>query len=347
MGPSSPRLPPGPGTALRRRLAKRLGQRLAHAASARPVHLSGGRSAATIRLGKGPGAMVVKITAATRPTPPQHSSGPVDTAPPRHQRQGTSAPPPKPSCLAQTAGRDRPMGPGGVLFAVDPLLEGQLMRALARRGLAPMPTALFRHGPHVCLAYPYQRGHTGHPPDGALGRLLRRLHGLPPAALPPLPPPQDRGDLVAWARQRVQHEPDGRLLVARIDAAVQAARQMRLPHGPVPLHGDPVPGNVLHGRQGVRLIDWHSAHRGDPCHDLAIALSPAMQVIHGLPPCTPRQRATVLSGYGCLATTDRLAATAALHHARMIGHCLWRLDRGDTAYGPACTAEIAAIRALP
>lgn len=220
------------------------------------------------------------------------------------------------------------------------------MTALARRGLAQAPATVLRHGPDICLVYLFQPGRAGQHPDAALARLLRRIHLLPRAALPPLPAALDRSDLMARAHHRLQGEPDRAALMSRIDAAAHAARRP-LPHGPMPLHGDPVPGNVLHGPRGVRLIDWHSAHRGDPCHDLALALSPAMQVIHGLPPCTGAQRATVLAAYGCAATTARLSATAALQHAVMIGHCLWRIDRGDAAYAAALETEIAALRALP
>ena len=383
MGPPPPdrparlrTLPPISDTALRRRLAARLGW----LAGAQPVRLSGGRSAATIRLGRGPCAVVIKITRAPRagniprntaaardgcllPSAIQRGrpgkSAPVPNPPPNPALTRTSARMPSNGSSASTGrivprsqtarfsevAETGPTGAASPLFPVDPVLEGRLMAALARRGIAPVPTAMFRHGPDVCLAYRYQSGRAGHPPDGALARLLRRLHALSPAALPPLPVPQDTTALVARAVAWLLGEPDGPKLVARIGAASRAAHRAAPPRH-APLHGDPVPGNVLHGPRGVRLIDWHSAHRGDPCHDLALALSPAMQVIHGLPPCTARQRSVFLAAYGCAAAADRLAATAALHHARMIGHCLWRLDRGDAAYGPARAAEITALRRL-
>lgn len=337
-----PRARPGPGRALRHRLAVRLGW----IGGAQPSWLSGGRSAATIRLGRGPCALVVKITAAQRTAGPfRHAMAPMTHAhaavPSRQTCDRTAEP-----ASARPAPASSMACPGSPLFPVDPVLEGRLIAALARRRLAPPPAALFRHGPDICIAYPFQPGRTGHPPDAALARLLRRLHALPAGALPPLPAPPDHTALVARAAHRLLRDPDGQTLVARIDAAADLARRSP-PAGAVPLHGDPVPGNVVSGPHGLRLIDWHSAQRGDPCHDLALALSPAMQVIHGLPPRTPRQRATFLVAYGCTRTAARLSATAALHHARMIGHCLWRLDRGDAAYGRACDAEIAALRALP
>jgi aminoglycoside phosphotransferase (APT) family kinase protein len=220
------------------------------------------------------------------------------------------------------------------------------MAALSRQGLAARPVMALRHGPDLCLAYPFRPGRTGRPPNAALARLLRRLHGLPRAALPHLPdPPAGRDALLAAALDRLTAEPDGRALGRRIATAAATARTPP-PGGARALHGDPVPGNVVQDGRGAFLIDWHSTHRGDPCHDLALALSPAMQVIHGLPPCTVACRDEVLAAYGCPETAARYAATAAFHHALMIGHCLWRLDRGDRAYRPALTAEIAALRRL-
>lgn len=323
-----------PSTMLRRRLAARLTTRRGAATHGGWTPLSGGRSAVTALTGHGPNAMVIKLTS---PPPSTRALGTT-------VRPGHAVTTPKENSAASRA--SCPDAPGG-LFAVDPALEPRIMAALSRRGLAVEPAAAFRHGPAICLAYPFQPGRTGRPPDARLARLLRRLHGLPAAALPPLPgPPPGRDALRTRALRYLAAERDGPALTARIAEAQIAARKP-VSGGPVPLHGDPVPGNVVHGSRGRRLIDWHSAHRGDPCHDIAVALSPAMQVIHGLPPCTAAQRDTFLTAYGCPAIAARHTATAALHHALMIGHCLWRLDRRDAAYGPALAAEIAALRALP
>lgn len=309
--------------ALRARLAARLGP----LSGAQPIRLNGGRSALAMRLGSGCCAVVIKISHITPDRPNTVGDAPVRLS------------------GANDAGRPDGAGPGGPLFHVDPRLEIRVMTALARRDLAAKPVMALRHGPAICLAYPFQRGHSGQPPSLALARLLRRLHALPRWALPHLPgPSQDRASLLTRALDMLAGQPDGPALAARVETAAACAAR---PLEKVPLHGDPVPGNVVHGPRGVRLIDWHSAHRGDACHDIALALSPAMQVIHGLPPCTASRRAAFLAAYGCPATTARFTTTVAFHHALMIGHCLWRLDRGDRAYGPARDAEIAALRALP
>jgi aminoglycoside phosphotransferase (APT) family kinase protein len=328
------------GPILRRRLSARLGP----VAGGKPTRLTGGRSATAFVLGQGPDAVVVKVTRA--------APGP-ESRMPRDRGRNDTAPGHEVIAAIHRGDRPRPArvsgapATGAPLFSVDPMLEFRVMAALARRGLAARPAIAIRHGPDICLAYPFQHGRTGLPPGPALARLLRRLHRLPRAALPHLPEPAfDHMALLAAARDRLGQEPDGSALTARVTAATVSARAG--PHGgTVVLHGDPVPGNVVHGANGVRLIDWHSAHRGDPCHDLALALSPAMLAIHGMPPRTAAQQDRFLTAYGDPATAARFAATVALHHGLMIGHCLWRLARGDRAYTPALSAEIAALRALP
>jgi len=317
-------------------------QRLRHAVAAarrgQVRTLSGGRSATTLQIGKGSHALVFKITRL-----PTHAAAKAATA---IAEIGRRRPVPRLRWCAWASGGS-PHGTICGLFEIDPLLEPQVMAALARRGLAAPPAAAFRQGANFCLVYPFAPGRTGQPPGPALARLLRRLHDLPTAALPRLRGSPDGHDaLLALAIRRLEGEPDGRALCARVAAARRAARAP-LPKGRVPLHGDPAPGNVVAGRHGLLLIDWHSAHSGDPCHDIAVALSPAMQVINGLPACSVAQRAAFLAAYGCPSTAARHAATEALRHGLMIGHCLWRLESGDAAYGPALAAELAALRALP
>src|SRR5690606_1496502 len=53
------------------------------------------------------------------------------------------------------------------------------------------------------------------------------------------------------------------------------------------LHGDPVPGNIIADKEKVVLIDWQCPARGDPIHDLALFLSPAMQVLGRGAPLSP------------------------------------------------------------
>lgn len=344
-----PEAAPLPAAALWRRLAARIGPgaAIAHAPVTR---LSGGRSATTLRLGAGVQARVLKITRAAPPVPAPDRDAGFRAGHSAGRPSGRGAGPDTAEDTAPDTRQDPAIGTGSraALFPVDPWIEARARHALARRGLAQRPETVFRHGPDICLVYRYQPGRTGQPPGPGLARLLRRLHDLPTAALPFLPETHAAAHaaLLTRALDRLRTEPDGTALVSRV-AAARARDRAALGRAAVALHGDPVPGNVVRDGGRTRLIDWHSAQRGDPCHDIALALSPAMLVIHGLPPCTAARRDAFLAAYGCAATTVRFRATVALRHALMIGHCLWRWGQGDRAYGPALDAELAALRGLP
>jgi thiamine kinase len=50
---------------------------------------------------------------------------------------------------------------------------------------------------------------------------------------------------------------------------------------PVLLHTDVVPGNLILGNKGLRLIDWQCPAIGDPIVDIVMFLSPGMHKIYG------------------------------------------------------------------
>ncbi len=91
-------------------------------------------------------------------------------------------------------------------------------------------------------------------------------------------------------------------LAPGLAAALIRARQELDAASPVavPIHGDPVPENVLVASGGVLLIDWDHAGMGDPAWDLAYfaleaGLSPAEEIAlaaaHGVPGLESRRLA--------------------------------------------------------
>lgn len=113
------------------------------------------------------------------------------------------------------------------------------------------------------------------------------------------------------------------------------------------LHGDPVPGNLILSPDGPVLIDWQCPATGDPTEDLAIFLSPAMQMFYRGRPLSADEAATFLGAYGDAATVARYRALAPWHHWRMAAYCLWRMARGggdSRAEAAAFDAELAAMR---
>ncbi|WP_300515744.1 phosphotransferase [Aliiroseovarius sp.] len=220
------------------------------------------------------------------------------------------------------------------LFANDPAAEWAALRALAGTAIAPEPVASSRTALGDSLLYRHVPGRPWKTDPPAVAGLLRRLHDTgPPRALPRALP-----DATGLAEQ-------GRAMLAQIGTpgalplppAPEAALQ-----GAAFLHGDPIPGNLLQAGGRLTLIDWQCPAIGDPCLDLALFLSPAMQQVNGNVPFSPEQQVAFLEAYGDTGVTRRYRALAPLFHWRMAAYCLWKAQHGDAAYAQAMPLELAA-----
>jgi thiamine kinase-like enzyme len=105
------------------------------------------------------------------------------------------------------------------------------------------------------------------------------------------------------------------------------------------LHGDPVPGNLIDCGKTLRLIDWQCPAAGDPCEDIALFLSPAMQIAYRGTPLSQAEENEFLSAYGCDSTVTRYRSLAAWYHARNLAYCLWQLYQGESAAALRAKAE--------
>ena len=239
------------------------------------------------------------------------------------------------------------------LFPNDAAAEAACLAALAGSGPALAPRMLDHwHGPlGPCLLYRHLPGPTWREGPEAVARLLRQLHALPadrqPAGLRSLEttPSALRAaiicDLPATPASDSPEQSRMRAALAGVadPGPLPAARQAWL-------HGDPVPGNIIMTPAGARLIDWQCPARGDPCHDLALFLSPAMGVLYLGRTLSKAERAAFLAAYDDRAVTDRLAELAPLMHLRIAAHCLARAAEGSAPDARAAEAELAAFDAL-
>jgi aminoglycoside phosphotransferase (APT) family kinase protein len=208
------------------------------------------------------------------------------------------------------------------LFPNSAADEAAALRFAAPQGLAP---ALRAAGPDWVIRS-HAPGRPWRSDPGLAARLLARLHALPPPASF-APRPGGSAAILAQA--------------AAIGAPWPAPADPGIgpPARPAPLHGDPVPGNILVHRGSALLIDWQCPAAGDPAEDIALFLSPAMQWLYRGAPLSADDTAAFLAAYGDAAAVARYRALAPLLHWRIAAHCAWRARRGDAGYARALRLE--------
>ncbi|SMH42577.1 phosphotransferase family protein [Maritimibacter sp. HL-12] len=229
------------------------------------------------------------------------------------------------------------------LFCNDPQAEVRALEALQGIGIAPefLANGVTEVGPS--LVYAHVAGTCWQPGNEVadVARALARLHATPV--------PTDFGRAPAQAAHLRQQ---AREMLAQAGAAARAIAALEPdPRGDTALpgkrflHGDPTAGNTLVSGRAIAFIDWQCPVCGDPVLDLAVFLSPAMQVISGNPPLSRAEEDTFLDAYGDVAIARRYRALAPLLHWRMAAYCLWRAARGESGYAEAAAREVARLRA--
>ncbi len=237
---------------------------------------------------------------------------------------------------------------GSPLFPNDPAAEARIMRHLGGKdraaGLAAEMVAELATPVGPCLIYRHVPGSAWTPGDPVAGvaRALVQLHRLAPVAgLRRVG--SGSAALAAQGREILDqcNSPTADLLRGLMPVGSVAE-----PAGEVLLHGDPAPGNVIVGGDGVTLIDWQCPALGDPCDDLATFLSPAMQLVYAGAPLDAAAERAFLAAYPDPGVVDRLTRLRPWFHWRMAAHCLWKAERGQPGYDAGMGLELAALKAL-
>ncbi|WP_235820438.1 phosphotransferase [Falsiruegeria litorea] len=225
------------------------------------------------------------------------------------------------------------------LFRNDPKLESLCLRELELTGIAPK---LLGHGPFDegdWVLYDHAPGSCWSCNPEPVAQVLHRLHQVPPPADVP-DGCNGSSDLEAHGLAILSEcRSDARRTIGNSKPVRHLSQlsECRL------IHGDPVPGNVLmHDKQAI-LIDWQCPAVGDPCEDLAMFLSPAMQMLYRGAPLTEAESQLFLAAYPDNETVGRYAELRPWYHWRMAAYCLWRQERGAADYGSALELELAAL----
>lgn len=93
----------------------------------------------------------------------------------------------------------------------------------------------------------------------------------------------------------------------------------------------------------ITLIDWQCPAIGDPTHDIAIFLSPAMQLLYRGAPLSENEVRQFLAGYPDQDIAQRYHELADWFHWRMACYCLLRASQGATDYSQAIELELSSI----
>ncbi|NRB16916.1 MAG: phosphotransferase [Rhodobacteraceae bacterium] len=209
------------------------------------------------------------------------------------------------------------------LFANDALREGASLKALAGTGLAPEFLAAGQFNGCKWLAYNHIEGTVWQQDTALVAQLLGRLHDQPGF----FRLPKGRNGSAELTEQTLA-------ILARCHSSnplrgLAPSGQVAACENPVVIHGDPVPGNLVDHAGTLTLIDWQCPQQGDPAEDLALFLSPAMQLLYRGTPLTRLEEDAFLGAYPDRRVVARLLALKPWFHWRMAAYCLWRSGQGN------------------
>lgn len=226
------------------------------------------------------------------------------------------------------------------LFANDPEREAAVLTALSGTGMVPPLVQIGVFEGRNWLSYAHVNGSPWEEDAGHVAQLLGRLHDLaPPSGLP----------AGANGSAALERQTSGILARCTEQKGLPELRPLgRIPPLPQPvlIHGDPVPGNLLAHDGTLTLIDWQCPQVGDPAEDLALFLSPAMQLMYRGAPLSKAEEDAFLTGYPDRRITGRALALMPWFHWRMAAYCLWRAERGGEKDWQAFELERAALQSI-
>ncbi|MCH2248825.1 MAG: aminoglycoside phosphotransferase family protein [Cognatishimia sp.] len=223
------------------------------------------------------------------------------------------------------------------LFPNDAAAEAMMLAHLSGLGIAPELVASFDSSEGHCTLYKAIPGQPWRDGVVEVATMMQKLHCQAiPSGLRSLP--NGSAEVLAHGDEilaRCKEHSDLADLRPALDIAPTSQKVL--------LHCDMVPGNLITNADGLHLIDWQCPGVGDPCEDIAIFLSPAMQGLYRGEALSLEDRDLFLQHYPQVA--DRYFGLAPAYHYRMAAYCAWKVENGAPDYEAGFSAEVAALKA--
>ena len=220
------------------------------------------------------------------------------------------------------------------LFNNTPDAEYRCLLWLEGANIAPKPYKYLKTPFGKVLLYNYIKGHTWSHDVVAVAELLTRIrkHKCPKGLriLSDLPSEIKQTGLAIINRLNKYHK--NKLMNICPDVSISGIE-------PVLLHTDVVPGNLIIGKEGLRLIDWQCPAIGDPIVDIMMFLSPGMHEIYVLGKLPIKDHQTFLMNL-TPKLRSRYNILGPLYHWRLAAYCFWKAEQGFIEYENAALAEI-------
>ena len=226
------------------------------------------------------------------------------------------------------------------LFNNSPEEEYKCLLWLEGSNIAPKPYKYLKTPFGEVLLYNYIKGHTWSHDVETVSELLTRirkhkyLKGL--RILSNLPSDIKQTGLEIISKLNSYHK--NKLINICPDVSVSDIE-------PVLLHTDVVPGNLILGDEGLRLIDWQCPAIGDPIVDIVMFLSPGMHEIYGSGKLSMKDHEVFLMSLS-FDLCERYNIIGPLYHWRLAAYCFWKAEQGFIEYENAALAEIDLLKMI-
>jgi thiamine kinase len=226
------------------------------------------------------------------------------------------------------------------LFNNTPEAEYRCLLWLEGSNIAPKPYKFLKTPFGKVLLYNFISGETWSHDVQAVSELLTRIryHKCPKGLRTLLNLPSDIKQTGFEIINRLNDYHKNELIKICPDVSISNIE-------PVLLHTDVVPGNLIIGKEGLRLIDWQCPAIGDPIVDIMMFLSPGMHEIYGSGKLSMKDHETFLMNLSSN-LRNRYNIIGPLYHWRLAAYCFWKAEQGFVEYENAALAEIDLLKLI-